>query len=39
MLEAVGITRTELETPAYYSDYVTFIVEWLKEREAKASAG
>jgi len=36
MLKRAGITRVEIEAPDYYSDYVTFIVEWLKEREAKA---
>jgi hypothetical protein len=36
MLKRAGITRAELETPAYYPDYVTFVVEWLREREAKA---
>lgn len=36
MLKRAGITRVEIEAPDHYSDYVTFIVEWLKEREAKA---
>lgn len=36
MLKTAGITRAELETPAYYPDYVTLIVEWLRAREAKA---
>ena len=36
ILKNAGITRTEIESPEYYSDYITFIVEWLKEREAKA---
>lgn len=36
ILKNAGITRTEIETPEYYSHYITFIVEWLKEREAKA---
>lgn len=38
MLRRAGITRTELDTPEYYPDYVTFIVEWLTEREAMAAA-
>jgi len=37
MIKRAGITRSELETPAYYPDYVTFVVEWLKEQEAKAA--
>lgn len=37
MLKKAGITRAELETPAYYPDYVTFVVEWLTAREAKAA--
>jgi len=36
MLKQAGITRAELETLEYYPDYVTFIVEWLKEQEARA---
>jgi len=36
MLKRAGITQTEIETPEYYPDYIAFIVEWLKEREAKA---
>jgi len=36
MLRRAGITPAEIETPEYYPDYVAFIVEWLKEREAKA---
>ena len=36
MLKRAGITRTELETPEYYPDYVSFVVEWLIEREKKA---
>jgi len=37
MLRSAGITRAELNTPEYYPDYVTFVVEWLREREAKAA--
>lgn len=36
ILKRAGITRAEIETPDYFPDYVEFIVEWLKEREAKA---
>lgn len=38
MLRRAGITRAELDTPEYFPDYVTFIVEWLNEREAMAAA-
>ncbi len=38
MLKRAGITRSELESPAYYSDYVTFVVEWLKEQQAKGTS-
>ena len=37
ILKREGITRTELETPEYYPDYVTFLIAWLREREAKAT--
>jgi|SRR5882672_1126407 len=37
MLKAAGITRAELETPEYYPDYVTFVCDWLAERETKAA--
>lgn len=37
MLKRTGITRAELETPEYFPDYVTFVVEWLTEQEAKAA--
>lgn len=37
MLRQAGITRSELNRPEYYPDYVTFVVEWLREREAKAA--
>lgn len=37
ILKTAGITRGELDTPEYYPDYVTFIVDWLKAREAKAA--
>lgn len=37
ILKTAGITRGELNTPEYYPDYVTFIVDWLKAREAKAA--
>ena len=37
ILRRAGITRGELNTPEYYPDYVTFIVAWLKAREAKAA--
>ncbi|SRR5712692_9909722 len=37
MLQTAGITRAELDTPEYYPDYVTFVVNWLTEREAKAT--
>ncbi len=36
ILKRAGITRSELNTPEYYRDYCNFIVEWLREREAKA---
>jgi hypothetical protein len=38
ILKRAGITRAELDTPEYYPDYVTFIVDWLTEREARAAA-
>jgi hypothetical protein len=37
ILKRAGISRAELETPEYFPDYVTFLVEWLREREAKAN--
>ncbi len=37
ILKSESITRTELDTPEYYPDYVTFIVDWLTEREAQAA--
>jgi hypothetical protein len=37
ILKRVGITRSELNTPEYYPDYCNLIVEWLREREAKAA--
>jgi len=37
ILKGAGITRAELDTPEYYPDYVTFIVDWLTEQEAKAA--
>jgi hypothetical protein len=37
ILKRVGITRAELDAPEYYPDYVTFIVNWLMEREAQAA--
>lgn len=37
ILKRAGITRAELDTPEYYPDYVTFIVDWLTEQEAKAA--
>ena len=37
ILKRAGITRSELNTPEYYRDYCNFIVEWLREREAKAA--
>lgn len=37
ILKTAGITRGELNRPEYYPDYVTFIVDWLKAREAKAA--
>jgi len=37
MLKTSGITRAELDTPEYYPDYVAFVVNWLTEREAKAT--
>lgn len=37
MLKRAGITRAELEAPEYFPDYVTFVVEWLTEQEAKAT--
>lgn len=36
MLKRADITRAEINTPEYYPDYVTFIVAWLRAREAKA---
>jgi len=37
ILKRVGITRAELDTPEYYPDYVACIVNWLRQREAKAA--
>lgn len=37
MLKRAGITRVELEATEYFPDYVTFVVEWLTEQEAKAT--
>ncbi len=37
MLKSAGITRAEIESPEYYPDYVTFVVEWLTEQEAQAA--
>lgn len=37
LLKREGISSAELETPEYFPDHVTFIVEWLKEREARAA--
>jgi ribosomal protein S16 len=37
ILKRAGITRSELNTPEYYPDYCNFIVNWLREREAKAA--
>ena len=38
MLKSEGLTRVELDSPEYYPDYINFVVNWLKEREAKAKA-
>jgi hypothetical protein len=36
MLKAARITRAELHKPEYYPDYVSLIVHWLTQHEAKA---
>lgn len=37
MLKKARITRAELETPEYYPDYVEFVADWIRKREAKAA--
>jgi hypothetical protein len=34
ILEKAQVTMQELHEPAYYGDYVLFVEEWLRQREA-----
>lgn len=37
ILRSMRITRSELNTPEYYPDYVTLVAEWLREQETRAA--